>query len=126
MSLEQLAILGIGIFGFIALVQAFNTVRNIKRSSRGAGQGRPRRPVGSADSALTMARGLVREVRSRHESLASQARETGQISGELEEHLEEARRYYRERVESRLRPLFHQAVNELILDREPPEGSDEK
>lgn len=119
MSLEQLALLGIGIFAFIALVQAFNTARSIKRSSGKTVSGRYRRPVGSDQSARSMARSLVRECCERNEEQAREASESGRIPEQLEADLDEARRHFRERVEHRHRPIFNEAVDEIVLHKDP-------
>lgn len=117
MNMEQIAILGIVVFGFIALFHAFNTVRSIKRLAARQGSQRPRRPMTSEASARTMAQGLVREVIEKHETAATQARGSGACGPELTEALEEARLYFRERVDTRCRPVFNQVVDEIILGR---------
>ena len=118
MSLEQLAILGIIIFGFIVIVHAFNTARSIKKLNRRGSMGRNRRLVGGDAAARATAAGLVREVAGKHEALAAQAQETGQVPPELEAALHEARVYYLDRVEKRHKPLFNQAVDEILLGKE--------
>ncbi len=75
---------------------------------------------------MGIARGLIREVSEKHESFVAQSREAGNITPELEPHLEEARQYFRERVEPRLRPVFHTAVNELILNKSRPDEPNDK
>ncbi len=124
MNIEQLAILGIVIFGFIALMQAFSTVRSIKKVNRKAtdrlSSTRYRRPVGSGVSARLIADGLVREIMEKHKALAEEAADTGIIPESLDEILRETHAYYRERVESRHRALFHTAVNELVLNKKEP------
>ena len=121
MNIEQLAILGIVVFGFIALMQAFSTVRSIKRGNRKttdrASASRYRRPVGSGVAARSIADGLVREIMEKHEALAREALDTGVIPKSLEEILADTHSYFRERVESRHRGLFHTAVNELLLNK---------
>ena len=121
MNIEQLAILGIVIFGFIALMQAFSTVRSIKKVNKKTtdrlSTTRYRRPVGSGVAARLIADGLVREIMEKHEALAKEALDTGIIPESLDEILAETHAYYRERVESRHRTLFHIAVNELVLNK---------
>lgn len=121
MSLEQLAILGIAIFGFIVVVHAFNTVRAIKKASRRGTGGRTRRLVGGDAAARATAEGLVREVAAKHEALAAQARETGRLPAELEAPLQAARTYYLDRVEKRHKPLFNRAVDAILLGRDGAE-----
>ena len=121
MNIEQLAILGIVVFGFIALMQAFSTVRSIKKSNRKTtdrlSTSRYRRPVGSGVAARSIADGLVREIMEKHEALAKEALDTGIIPDSLDEILQDTHAYYRERVEGRHRALFHTAVNELVLNK---------
>ena len=121
MSIEQLAMLGIGVFGFIAIVRAYSMLLGMKRAHHRAEkrktEGRYRRPVGVDSAAASIAEGLIVEVIKKHEILAAEARDTGQIPKDLEPYLEEAQMYYRARVESRLRPLFHEAVNKVVLDQ---------
>jgi len=112
-----MAILAIAVFGFIALLQAVNTARAIKRSSARP-SGRFRRPVAGDAAALELARSLVREAAGRHGAEAVEAGETGDIPAKLEAALEECRAHYRERVEHRHRILFNRAVDEIILRRD--------
>lgn len=118
MSLEQLAILGVAIFGLIAIVHAFNTVRGLRRiARRPRTEGRMRRLISGEGSARAVARSLLREVVAKHGPLVERARESGRLAPELEDALAEAQEYYRERVDKRLRPLFHEAVDAVILGR---------
>ncbi len=121
MNIEQLAILGIVVFGFIALMQAFSTVRSIKKTKKKnidrLSTTRYRRPVGSAVAARSVADGLVREIMEKHEALAKEALDTGIIPESLDEILRDTHAYYRERVEPRHKALFHIAVNELLLNK---------
>ena len=124
MNIEQLAILGIVVFGFIALMQAFSTVRSIKKAKRKTADrvatSRYRRPVGSSVAARSIADGLVREIMEKHEALAKEALDTGIIPASLDEILQDTHAYYRERVETRHKALFHTAVNELLLNKREP------
>lgn len=121
MNIEQLAILGIVVFGFIALMQAFSTVRSIKKANRKTtdrlSTSRYRRPVGSGVAARSIADGLVREIMEKHKALAKEAMDTGIIPASLDEILQDTHAYYRERVDARHRALFHAAVNELLLNK---------
>jgi hypothetical protein len=78
-NLEQMAILGVVVFGFIALFHAFNTIRSLKKLSKRDPASRLRRPVCSEDSARAMARGLVRELADKHEGLV-ESRACGRCS----------------------------------------------
>ena len=122
MNMEQIAILGVVVFGFIALFHAFNTIRSLKKLAKHRPASRPRRPVYSEESARAMARGLVREVADKHERLVEQARRDGNVPPELEQALEESRLYFRERVEPRLRPLFNLVVDEVVLESSSSTG----
>ncbi len=121
MNIEQLAILGIVVFGFIALMQAFSTVRAIRKTKRKntdrLSTTRYRRPVGSSVAARSIADGLVREIMEKHKALAKEALDTGIIPASLDEILADTHAYYRERVETRHKALFHTAVNELLLNK---------
>lgn len=119
MNLEQLALMGILVFGIGAVLYAFRTIGSINRLRRRPGEHRPRRPINSPASARAMAEGLIREVGTRHEELVARAREQGTIGPELLEALEEPRQYFRERVDVRCRPIFNQVVDEKILGRAP-------
>lgn len=122
--MEQIAILGVVVFAFIALFHSFNTIRSLKRASKRRDGHRPRRPIGSPASARSMAEGLIREVSTKHEELCERAREQGVIGPELLEALEEPRLYFRERVDVRCRPVFNQVVDERILGLEPEPGTE--
>ncbi len=121
MNIEQLAILGIVVFGFIALMQAFSTVRSIKKTNKKTtdrlSTSRYRRPVGSGVAARSIADGLVREIMEKHQALAKEAMDTGIIPASLDEILQDTHAYYRERVDARHRALLHSAVNELVLNK---------
>ena len=111
MNLEQLALLGIALFAFMALASSFNAIRSFKRMSPGKLQ-RVRRLIGGDASALTMARSVVTEVKEKHPQAALESKELGMLAHELEEPLEEARTYFLGRVENRHRALFNRAVDE--------------
>lgn len=119
MNIEQIAILGVVIFGFIAVFHAFNTLRSLKKLTRRSGEHRPRRPICSPASARTVAEGLIREVISKRGELVERDRERGVVGPELTVALEEPRQYFRERVDARCRPIFNQVVDELLLGLEP-------
>ena len=127
MNMEQIAILGVVVFAFIALFHSFNTIRSLKKLSKRRDGHRPRRPISSPASARSMAEGLIREVAAKHEDLCEQARQRGALGRELREALEEPRQYFRERVDVRCRPIFNQVIDERILGLEPEadhQGSD--
>ena len=118
LGVEQVALVGIVLFAAIAALHGFNTVRGIRRNaSRTAGEGRMRRLVSSDPVAREVARGVVREVAAAHPEAAARSREAGRVDPELDKPLEKAQAYFRERVEPRLRPLFHLAVDEVVLGK---------
>ncbi len=122
LGIEQVAILGVILFAAIAVLHGFNTARGIRRiAGRPKGEGRTRRLISSDPVAREMARGVVREVAAAHPEAADRSREAGRVDPGIEEPLEKARAYFRERVEPRLRPLFHMAIDEVILGR-PDKG----
>ena len=121
MNLEQLALLGIGIFGFMALVTSFNAVRTMKRSAKQGGGGRLRRLIASPDVANSVAKSVVSEVRDKLEEEVEASRKSGTATPELEKALEEAKSYYLSRVESRYRTLFSKAVSSIIFARDDSE-----
>lgn len=121
-GLEKTLVIGIVLFAIVAVMHGINTVRGIKRaSSRRAGEGRPRRPVASEESARAIARGLLREIEAAHSEAVARMRQTGAAEPELAEALDRARDYFRERVESRLRPVFHQTVDEVFSSGTAPD-----
>ena len=116
MSLEQLAILGIVIFGFMAAVNMFNTIRTYKRVKR-IKPIRVRRLVGGRESAVAMAESLVKEVMAQHPSETEEAQKTHRLPQELKERLDAVRGYYINRVEPPHKPIFNDVVDTLILKR---------
>ena len=121
MTLEKLALMGIVIFAFMALVKMLSSVREAKKSTaRRMISKRPRRQVGSEASARQIADGLVGEVAGRWESEARQAAETGVIPAKLESDLDKAMAHYKERVVPRFRGLFYESINQIILKRQEP------
>lgn len=117
MNLEQLAILGIVIFAFMALTTTFNAVRSFKQMAKRPDSHRVRRLVGGTESAMVVARSVVNEVVEKNEEAVIKSRELGMPNEELEGILEEAKKYFLGRVETRHRLLFNQAVDEIILER---------
>ncbi len=117
MNLEQLAVLGIVVFAFMALTTAYNAARTIKRMSKRSDLGRFRRLVGSPDSAESVAMSVVGEVAKKHPEEVQTARELEVLTSVLEKALEEAETYYLNRVESRYRVLFSRAVDRIIFER---------
>ncbi|MCP4605787.1 MAG: hypothetical protein GY847_35580 [Proteobacteria bacterium] len=115
MNLELLAILGIAVFGFMAIATSFNAVRSIKRMTRRTDFHRIRRLVRSPDLARSTAQSVVREVASENSLEVQKAAEQGRLTPELEQALAEAETYFLSRVESKHRALFTQAVDEIIL-----------
>jgi hypothetical protein len=118
LGIEQVALIGIVLFAAIAALHGFNTVRGIRRAAgQRVAEGRPRRLVSSEPVAREMARSLTREVAAAHEAAAARSREAGRVDPELSAVLERAQAHFRERVEPRLRAVFHQAVDEVILGK---------
>ncbi len=121
LGIEQVAILGLILFAAVAALHGWSTVRGIRRiANRPKGDGRTRRLVSSEPVAREIALGVVREVAAAHAEAWARSREAGRVDPELDEPLERAQAYFRERVEPRLRVLFHGAVDEMILDRPVP------
>ena len=89
-----------------------------KASKKRAVSKRPRRQVGSEAAAMQIAEGLVTEISAKYPELSETAATGGTIPPELEKALEKGMEHYRERVISRFRPLFHDAVNRIILKRD--------
>jgi DNA-binding transcriptional LysR family regulator len=117
-GVEQVALIGIVLFAAIAVLHGFNTVRGIRRAAaRAGGEGRMRRLVASDPVAREVARGVVREVAAAHPEATIRSREAGRVDPDLLAPLDKAEAYFRERVEPRLRPLFHLAVDEVILGK---------
>lgn len=117
MNIEQLALLGIIVFGFMAVVNVFNSIRSYKRHNRMKPM-RVRRLIGGKESALALAESLVNDVISKHKDAAANARQTGRLPPDLETTLEELRTYYLGRVEPIHKTLFNEAVDKLILKRD--------
>ena len=116
MNIEQLALLGILIFGFMAAVNIFNTIRTYRRHNRMKPM-RVRRLIGGKEAANAMAESLVHDVIEKHRASVAAAEQTGKLSPELEEILEEIRLYYLNRVEPIHKTLFNDAVDRLILNK---------
>ncbi len=120
MNLEQLAILGIIVFAFMAMSTSFNAIRSIKRvNSNRRNLRRVRRLVGSAASARSIADSVIKEVAVKNSLEVQRARDQGRLTPELEEALALAQTYFLGRVESRHRVLFSKAVDEIILAAKP-------
>ncbi len=116
MNLEQLALLGIGVFGFMALAVFINAWRTVKRTGQQLRPQRMRRLLGGEELARSVARSVVGEVASNHPDAVRQSRRKGQLTPDLEQALDKARDYYTKRVESRYRVLFTMVVNEIVFD----------
>ena len=114
MNIQQLAILGIVIFGFMIVVVTFNTIRTYKRVKRIKPM-RVRRLVGGRDSAMAMAESLVKEVMAQHPEETAQATANKKLPKPLEERLDGVRRYYLSRVEPVHKTIFNATVDRLIL-----------
>ena len=115
MDVEQLALLGIAVFSFMAIVSLYSAVRSYKRAFKQQPM-RIRRLIGGKDSARAVARSIVRETAEKHEAEVRKSRETGRVTESLEDALAEARAYFLSRVEPIHRTLFSEAVNDIILN----------
>jgi hypothetical protein len=113
-DVEQLAILGIVVFSFMAVVNMFSAIRTYKRTKRWQPT-RVRRLIGGRESARSVALSVVSEVAHRFEKDVLASRESGQLTERLEEAIAEARAYFLGRVETIHKPLFTEAVEEIIL-----------
>ncbi|MBN2344540.1 MAG: hypothetical protein JXX29_01415 [Deltaproteobacteria bacterium] len=117
MSFEKLAIFGILVFGFMALVQGLRTVREVQKMRRRAGSRRPRRVVSSEPVAEQIAVGLVTEVAKKYPELCVDAKKSGVLPKPLEHALAKAREHYAERVNPKFKGLFYRAINSVILKK---------
>jgi hypothetical protein len=115
LTVEHLAVLGIVIFGFMAVMNLFTAVRSFKRFRRVRGAAiRVRRLIGGPDAAMAVARSVVKGISEKLPGDVANCRETGTFSNELEKSLDVGRRYYLSRVEPIHRELFTKAVDEII------------
>ena len=126
MNLEQLALLAVIMFAFFALMQAFHSVRTIKRAARKPLMERIRRPIGTADSARAVARSVIDEVARKHPELVAEAARDGALPEALEDALQEARAYFMTRVEARLKAVFNEIVDERIFARTTDDSDKEE
>jgi hypothetical protein len=117
MNIEQLALLGIIIFGFMAVVNIFNTVRTYRRYHRMKPM-RVRRLVGGKESAKAIAESLIKDVMADNPEATRIARQSGNLPPELSEKLNEVRAYYLNRVEPIHKTLFNETVDTLLHDRD--------
>jgi predicted Holliday junction resolvase-like endonuclease len=115
-SLEQLALLAIALFAFMAIVNMFYSVRSIKRAS-GFKSERVRRLVGGTDCARAVAESVIKEIIAKYPDEAARASQAKKLSSDLEAEVEKARTYYLGRVEAVHKPLFNDAVDKLILKK---------
>lgn len=117
MTLEQLALLGIAVFAFMAVTTFFNTVRTIKRMTQGTTRQRARRLIGAPTPAKAVAVAVVEEISGRHPEEVELSRERGQLTETLEKALNEGRAYFLSRVESRHRIMFSEAIDEIVFNK---------
>lgn len=115
MSFEKLAIFGILIFGFMALVQGLRTVHEAKRQARRKGRKRPRRQVSAEPVAMEIAEGLISEAAAKHPALRDEAEKSGVLPKKLEHELNLARQHYNERVSPRFKGLFYAAIDKVVF-----------
>lgn len=117
MTLDQLALFGIGAFAFMALAAFLNTMRTVKKISRRSPNYRIRRLIGSEYSARTVAESVIKEIVESNPELVRVAKASGHLTPELGELVDEARNYFLGRVESRHKVVFSQTVDRLIFDK---------
>jgi hypothetical protein len=124
-DIEQLAILGIIVFSFMAIVSLFNAIRTYKRTRRWRPM-RVRRLIGGQESARLMAESIVREIADKLEAEVLVSRERGALTERLEEALADARIYFMGRVEPMHKTLFSEAINKIILEHAPADNELDK
>ena len=117
MNAEKLAIFGIVIFGFMALVQAWRTARQASHMMKQREGGRPRRLISSEPAAAELARALIDEVVEKNPELVLKTKETGVMDGFLDRQIKTAMNHYLDRVNPKFRGLFHMTVSEIIFQR---------
>ena len=116
MNVEQLALLGIAIFSFMAIVSLYNALRSYKHSFKHKPM-RVRRLIGGKESARSVARRVVSATAEKLARDVEKSRDNGQLTEPLEDALNEARAYFLGRVEPIHRTLFTEAVDEIILGK---------
>ncbi len=116
LSLEQLALIAIALFGFMALVNMLSGARAIKRSM-GYKSERIRRLIGSTDSARTLAESILNDIADKFPDEVAASKRDVKISDALTPELEKARAYYLSRVEPVYKVLFHESVDKIILQK---------
>ena len=116
MSVEQLALLAIALFAFMALVNMWSSVRAIKRSMRFKPE-RIRRFIGGAESARACAESILRDLAEKFPEETDASARAGQITEALSPEMDKARTYYLSRVEAIHKPLFNETVDKVILGK---------
>ena len=117
MNLEQLAMIGIAVFSFMALTTAFGAIRSARRLGASNQLQRVRRLVGSAESAQAIAESIAREIVENNGQAVETLRQTGRLDPVLEKAIAEARAYFLGRVEPRLRTIFSKTVDDIIYQK---------
>jgi hypothetical protein len=125
LTVEHLAILGIAIFGFMAVMNLYTALRTLKRSKIRP-LGRMRRLIGGPDAARAVAMSVVREIADRYPEELSKSQEVCELTPPLEEALQKGREYYLSRVEPIHRGLFTDAIDHIVFERESVTSSDQK
>ena len=118
MTIDHLAVLGIVIFGFMAVMNLFTSLRSFKRHRR-ATVTRIRRLISGPEAARAVAESIVHDIEKTHQDDISRYRDTGNVSPPLETAFEKGREYYLTRVEAIHTELFSKVVDELILQKKP-------
>jgi DNA-binding transcriptional LysR family regulator len=117
MNAEKLAIFGIVIFGFMALVQAWRTARQASHMMKRREGGRPRRLISSEPAAAELARALIDEVVKKNPELVLKTKEAGVMDSVLDRQIKTAMNHYLDRVSPKFRGLFHATVSNVIFQR---------
>jgi hypothetical protein len=120
MDLEQIAILGIAVFAFMAIAHTVNSVRSMKKIVRRSRIQRVRRLISTPDSARAMALSVVHEAAQKYPDEVENLRRGTKMASELGQALEEARSYYLGRVETRHKAIFNLVVDEVIYAKKFP------
>lgn len=116
MSVEQLALLAIAVFSFMALANMFNSVRAIKHAMRFKPE-RIRRLIGGKESARAVAESIVKDIAQKFPAEANASMKARKITPELDKELEKARAYYLSRVEPIHKSLFNEALDSILLKK---------
>jgi predicted RecB family endonuclease len=116
MSVEQLALLGIAVFAFMAVVNMLQSARSFKRTMRYKPI-RVRRLVGGTESARAIAESLIKEIILKFPDEAAASKRAKKLTAVLEDEIEKAAVYYFGRVEAIHKPLFNDSLNRIVFGK---------